>query len=82
MKDGGSNEDLNDHLPSGADFIKELLGESFKNYNPHRDIFNVTLTLPLETKEDLTRYIKANGKAPLVKAIVREVRRCQSAEVK
>lgn len=71
-----------DQQPKSADFINDLIGEEFKNFNPRREIYNVTFTFPKDSKESMTEYIKHNGKKHLVEMIVEEVSKCQDAEVK
>lgn len=63
-------------------FIDELIGDSFVNINPKREIYNVTFTFPVEAKGDLRRYIKDNGKKGIVSLILSEVGACQNAEHK
>lgn len=70
------------HSFENAGFIDALIDESFVNFNPRRDIYNVTFTFPIEVKEDVSNYIKHNGKKDLVQMIIGEVRKCQSAEAK
>ena len=82
MKKEGSNEDVKDQSFDSAGFIDDLLKEKFVNFNPRRDIYNVTFTFPKEEKESISRYIKSNGKNELVQMIIGEVKKCQSAEVK
>lgn len=82
-KNGGSNEEVKDHqFFETAGFIDALIDEKFVNFNPRRDIYNVTFTFPISEKKDISDYIKRNGKADIVKMIVGEVKRCQNAEVK
>ena len=81
-KSGGSNEEVKDHQFETAGFIDALIDEKFVNFNPRRDIYNVTFTFPKSEKEDISDYIKHNGKAGLVEMIVGEVKRCRNAEVK
>lgn len=63
-------------------FINNLIDEKFVNFNPHRDIFNVTFTFPKNAKADVHNYIKRNGKKDLVNMILGEVQKCQNAEVR
>lgn len=81
-KDGGSKEDVKTHQFENAGFIDALIDEKFVNFNPRRDIYNVTFTFPKSEKELISNYIKHNGKKGLVNLIVGEVKKCQSAEVK
>lgn len=80
-KNGGSKDDAQDHLGSDG-LISELLSKEFINFNPRRDIYNVTFTFPQEVKKELNSYIKHNGKRPLVNKIIEEVEKCRNAEVK
>lgn len=81
-KSGGSNEEVKEHHFENAGFIDALLGEKFVNFNPRRDIYNVTFTFPKSEKEVISNYIKHNGKDDLVQMIIGEVKRCQSAGAK
>ena len=81
-KSGGKNDDVKAHSFENAGFIDDLLGEKFINFDPRRDIYNVTFTFPREEKDDISRYIKANGKKSIVNMIIGEVKRCQSQEAK
>lgn len=85
MKDnGGSKENVkgNKRLFENAGFIDALIDEGFVNVNPRRDIYNVTFTFPKEAKEDISNYIKNNGKKNIVELIIGEVEKCRKAEVK
>ena len=75
-------ESVEDHPFEKAGFIDNLTCEVFVNRNPLRDIHNVTFTFPKETKPIMREYIKRNGKDPLVKMILSEVEKCQTAERK
>lgn len=81
-KSGESKEETKDHLFEYAGFIDDLITEEFVNFNPRREIYNVTFTFPKEEKEAISHYIKLNGKKELVQMIIGEVRKCQSAEAK
>ena len=65
-----------------AKFIEDLIDEKFINFNPQRDIFNVTFTFPKEAKADVHDYIKRNGKKDLVNMILGEVQKCRNVEVR
>lgn len=83
MKQNESNkEETKDHPFEHAGFIEDLITEDFVNFNPRRDIYNVTFTFPIEEKEDIKDYIKHNGKKELVQMIIGEVKKCQNAEAK
>ena len=79
MKKG--SDDDSDH-PSKGGLIDELLKKDFINFNPRRDIYNVTITFPTDAKEDINRYIRRNGKGDLAKMILEEVKKCRSADLK
>lgn len=82
MKKDGGSEDVKDHLFENAGFINDLIGEKFVNFNPRRDIYNITFTFPKTAKESLNAYVKRFGKDHIVHMILEEVERCQSAEAK
>lgn len=82
MNSGGSKDDTDSNQPKKDGLIGELIGEDFINFNPRRDIYNVTFTFPKEAKEDISHYIKRNGKEPLARKIVEEVKQCRNADHK
>lgn len=81
-KNGGNSEDVKEHHFENAGFINDLIGENFVNFNPRRDIFNITFTFPKNARESMNAYIKHFGKEHIVHMIMEEVERCQSAEAK
>lgn len=83
VKKGESKQDeIEKQGFENAGFIDALIGENFVDFNPKRDICNVTFTFPVERKPDITAYIKQNGKGDIVKLILEEVERCQTAVAK
>lgn len=74
---GGQQEDFSD-----SGFIDELMNENFVDLNPNRDIYTVTFVFPIEKKDLINNYIKANGKEYLSEIIVKAVEQCQTAEVR
>ncbi len=76
---GGSSEDVKEHHFENAGFINDLIDEKFVNFNPRRDIYNITFTFPKTAKESMNDYIKRFGKEQIVHMIIEEVERCQSA---
>ncbi len=79
---GGSSEDVKEHRFENAGFINDLIDEKFVNFNPRRDIYNITFTFPKNAKESMNDYIKRFGKDHIVNMITEEVERCQNAEAK
>ena len=77
-----SSEEIKPNPFESAGFIDDLIKEKFINFNPRKDIYNVTFTFPREEKEGISRYIKENGKKPIVNMIIGEVKKCQSQEAK
>ena len=82
MGNDGSKEGTDGHITPHPGSIADLIGGGYINFNPMRDIYNVTFTFPVESKPDITRYIKKHGKGGLVQMILEEVSRCQDAAVK
>lgn len=67
---------------STSGFIDDLLNENFVDLNPNRDIYTVTFVFPIEKKDTINDYIKANGKEYLTEIIIKAVEQCPIAEVK
>jgi hypothetical protein len=67
---------------SDSGFIDDLLNESFVDLNPNRDIYTVTFVFPIEKKDAINDYIKANGKEYLTEIIIKAVEQCPIAEVR
>lgn len=74
---GGGKDDFNN-----SGFIDELMSENFVDLNPNRDIYTVTFVFPIDKKDLINDYIKANGKEYLSEIIVKAVEQCQTVEVK
>lgn len=56
-----------------TDFISDLLEDDFSTVDRQLDKFAVTFNVPKEYEEDFSKYIKANGKEPLVEILIKKV---------
>jgi len=58
-----------------TDFISELLEDDFSSVNRELNKFAITFNIPKEHEEKFSKYIKINGKEPLVEILIKEIER-------